>query len=303
MKQHLRIVITDFNGWTQTAQCLQALRAAKVPESQVILVDHGTTATTRREARSRFPEVNLIRGDPEQWWTGSVNRGIAHALRCSCTHIMLLNNDSYILPQTVPTLLSHATHHPGTIIAPVQRSSLSGAYVSITPRENLLLGFATLQGPKEVTAQMRNRRLLTTRLISGGRGVVIPARVFREVGNFDEENLPHYCADHDFFLRCRGAGIPLLVAVDAEVSIDDTRTSIANKPWELSWPEFRDTLTSIRSHRNIRHVRALFKKHYPIPRLYFIGVWLFGARYVLMYLLARIRSPVRAKINGAGKGA
>ena len=303
MTPPLLIVIPDFNGWTQTAQCLRALSAAKVPASQVILVDHGTTATTRQEARGLFPSITLIRGDPEQWWTGSVNRGIEHALRVGCTHVILLNNDSYILPQTIPVLLSHAARHPEAIVAPVQRSVSTGAYLSITPSENLLLGFSTLRGPRTVTEEMRQRQVLPTRLISGGRGALIPVDAFRSIGVFDETNLPHYGADHDFFLRCRKAGIPLLVALDAEVSIDDTRTSIASKPSELSWPEFRDTLTNIRSHRNIRHVRALFKKHYPIPPLYFIGVWLFVARYLLVYFFARIRSPLLAKLNGAGKGA
>jgi hypothetical protein len=186
-----------------------------------------------------------------------------------------------------------ALETPDAIIAPVQRDASTGKWSSICPNENLLLGFATLRGPITVTNHMRKQQLLPTRLIGGGRGVLIPARVFTHVGLLDEKNLPHYYADHDFFFRCRKAGIPLLVSIDAEVSIDATRTSMAQRIEEFNWSEFQKTLTSTRSHRNIKQIRALFKKHYPIPALYFIGVWFFVARYIGVYLFKRFCVRVR----------
>ena len=200
---------------------------------------------------------------------------------------MLLNNDCYVSPDTIGTIIRYALELQEAIIAPVQRQASTGAFIAITPRENMLLGFSTLSGPRTVTDEMHAQHILPTRLIIGGRGVLIPAGTFSHVGLLDEANLPHYGADHDFYFRCRGAGIPMYVAVDAEVWIDDTRTTLSKGIQRLTWREFGGTLTSTRSHRNIKHISALFRKHYPIPSLYFIGVGLFVTRYIGVYLFKR----------------
>jgi len=41
----------------------------------------------------------------------------------------------------------------------------------------------------------------------------------------------------------------------------------------------------MRSHRNIRHIKALFKKHYPIPQLYWVGLGLYLTRYGTVFFL------------------
>ena len=92
--------------------------------------------------------------------------------------------------------------------------------------------------------------------------------MFTLLGLFDEEQLPHYGSDHDFYLRARRHGIPLYVATRAFVNIDNTRTTLADNPGTLSPAEFLHSLRSIRSHRNLRDVTALFRKHYPIPSLF-----------------------------------
>ena len=38
-----------------------------------------------------------------------------------------------------------------------------------------------------------------------GRGVAFAADIFHRVRYLDEGHLPHYCAHHDFYFRCRNA--------------------------------------------------------------------------------------------------
>jgi len=286
----ISIVITDFNGWTQTKECLGALQNSVFQDFEIILVDHGTSEETREGVQREAPDTILLRGSPDHWWAGSTNLGIRTALGGDAPYIMLLNNDCFVKPGTIGTLVKHANQSPSSIIAPVQRDNTTGEYIAITPRDLLLLGFIMWSGgPREITRVMRERELLPSRLIGGGRGVLIPRGVFTDVGLLDDKNLPHYYADHDFYMRCRAAGIPLLVAVDAEVDIDGSRTSSAKQVGCLTWKEFLSTLTDIRSHRNIAHLRELFKKHYPIRFLYFIGLWLSNLRYFSVYAIKRLK--------------
>lgn len=289
MVSNLFVVITDFNGFQQTKNCLDALRRSVFQTFTVVLVDHGTNSETRQSLEREYPEVVRVTGSSELWWTGATNLGIRHAQGCGAELVMLLNNDCYVTPETIGELIELWKENPQALIAPVQRDLKTRDILSITPRSCFLLGFPTIPGPKTLTSAMHAQRLLPTRLISGGRGVLIPASLFQEVGLFDEIYLPHYGADHDFYLRATKKKWPLYVAARAVVDIDNTRTSIAENLSEMSFRGWCLSLYNQRSHRNVVHVSALFKKHYPIKKLYLVGVFLCSARYLMVFFMKKIK--------------
>jgi GT2 family glycosyltransferase len=289
----LHIVITDFNGFAQTRRCLDALRASRFQDFTALVVDHGTTDETRTRLASAYPEVFRIEGSKDLWWTGATNLGVREALTRGADAVMLLNNDCYVTPDTVGILVALAHEHPDAILAPVQRDLASGKITAISIRSSLAFGFPTVPGPRHLTPEMIQARLRPVQLIAGGRGVIISARAFAQVGLFDEEQLPHYWADHDFYISARRHGIPLYVATQAYVDVDNTRTTTAETPERLSFSKFLDTFTDRRSHRNLRDVTALFRKHYPIPHLHMAGVFLYLSRYTVVYLAHRSRHHIR----------
>lgn len=291
----LHLVITDFNGVDQTRRCLQALRASHCRDFTILVVDHGTDGQTREILQRDYPDVIRVEGSPDLWWTGATNLGIRAALARGARAVMLLNNDSYVTPETIGLLLELAQDQPDAIIAPIQRDWCSGEITCISPRSRFLLGFPTVHGPRRLTPAMAAQPLLPVRLISGGRGAILPAGVLARLGLFDAETLPHYGADHDFYLRARRHGIPLYVATGAVVDIDNTRTTSADRPETLSWRAFLRTLRDTRSHRNVRDVAALFRKHYPIRPLYPLGVALYLSRYLAVYLVKRTALLWRGK--------
>jgi len=283
----LFIILTDFNGFAQTRRCLQALRASHHQGFSTLVVDHGNSRETRDALASEFPEVIRLAGSPDIWWTGAINLGIRFALGQGAERIILLNNDSYLLPETIGTLLDLSVKCPEAIIAPIQRNWRTGQITAISSRSRFLLGFPTVPVSKRLTPALSAKELLPVKLIIGGRGVILPAKVFERLGLFDAQELPHYGADHDFYLRARLHSVPLYVATRAFIDIDETRTTSANRPETLSWRAFLYTLRDTRSHRNLRHITALFRKHYPIPGLYPLGVMLYMGRYLLVYLIKR----------------
>lgn len=282
----LSIVITDFNGIEQTKRCLLAIMKSTVRPEDIIIVDHGTTDDTKKELLSNFPGVTRVQGSPELWWAGATNLGIKNAIHNHSDYIMLLNNDCYIQPNTIETIKNLIIANTGSIIAPVQKDLDSNKITSITPSSCFFLGFPTLPGSMKLPK--KNNSLLTTKLIIGGRGVVIPSKVFSDIGYFDEIHLPHYGADHDFYIRARKEKIPLYTTPETFVSIDNSRTTLAIKPESLTFKEFIDSFYSTRSHRNIKHVSELFKKHYPIPKLHILGITLFAVRYTSVYLVKKL---------------
>jgi GT2 family glycosyltransferase len=284
----LAIVIADFNGYSRTRRCLAALQAGSRRDFTVIVVDHGTTDETAVGLARDFPEVRRLAASPELWWTGATNAGIRHALSLQASRIMLLNNDCYVTPEALAELLQQAEQHPDAIVAPVQRDLQSGRFTAIAPSCCFGLGFPSLPGPRELTAAQRAAGNIAVQLIVGGRGAIIPVPVLEQIGLFDEESLPHYGADHDFYLRARRQGISLLTATRAIVDIDSTSTSVADASGAQNLAAFLDSLRSVRSHRNLRDVTALFRKHYPLRPLYLLGVGLYTGRFALLWMLRRL---------------
>lgn len=287
----IHIIIPVFDGWKQTKICLDALRASSYSDLEIIVVNHGTNEEIAEALPTQYPEVLQIRGESSLWWAGATNLGIRTAMSRGAKKIMLVNHDCYVEPETIQRIVAHAERTPNALIAPVPFDYITKRALAVTARTCFFLGFPTLTLPGKIK-YLGQPRLLPTKLILGGRGVLIPSSVFERLGLFDEVNLPSYYADFDFFLRCRSRGTPLFMAADARVYVDDTRTTLARGLEEMSLKYFLQTLVAPRSHRNIRDLTSIFRLHYPIKGLHHLGVALNLARYFVIYLWKRVRWSV-----------
>lgn len=292
--ERIHVVIPVLNRWPQTEACIESLRSSDHNNLEIIVVDHGSTDETAQALREFYPEITRIEADASLWWAGATNVGVREALRRGAQNIFLLNNDCIVTHTTIAVLVAHARKCKDGVISAVQIGTKSNRILNYPVTSCLLLGFTTLMLPR-IVLKYRTSRLQSTRLIVGGRGVVIPATVFENVGLFDEQNLPHYGADHDFYLRCRKRGVLLYVSTDATVYVDESRSSIASNLGLLNFRQFLDSFTNRRSHRNIRDLDKLFKMHYPIRWLYRVGVGLNLLRYTIAYMWKRLRIVVLSK--------
>ena len=284
------VVITVYNGWKQTRRCLESIRKNTYTDFEVIVVDHGSTDATKCELKKKFPEVIRVLGSQQLWWAGATNLGIKVALEKGADAIILLNNDCFLEPDTIERLVFHFNQTKReAVIAPVQCDAFTKKILVITATTALLIGFPTFMINRDMATAKKKARndLIESGLICGGRGVLIPVSVLKHIGLFDDRNMPHYSADHDFYIRCRKSGIPFFIALDTKVFIDQKRSSLSRNLETLTLPQFIDTLKNRHSHRDIRQLAPLFKKHYPIPGFYFIGVGLNILRYIISYIIHR----------------
>lgn len=279
----IHVVIPVFNGWEQTRRCLDALRNCGYAALRILVVDHGSTDETPVALSRDYAEIVRIEGDESMWWSAATNLGVRAALNEGATLVMLLNNDCYLQAGAIESMVSHLRSKPRMIIAPMQ-TDLSGKRIqSAGIRYCLLLGYLSIEDRSPIPTSGLKR----VSLIAGGRGVLIPRAVFESVGLMDEVNLPHYAADHDFYLRCREQGIELYIDASAVIKVDGTRTSVASRLETLSFRSFLATLRDRRSHRNLHDLAAFFRKNYPVRGLYGIGVALNVTRYFAAYALRR----------------
>jgi len=285
----ISIVIPVHQERSTLNRCLQSLAENTCQDFQVLIVDHGPGSTALAENFNPpgSIKVDLLKASPDLWWAGATNVGIRKALEeKDLEYIMLLNHDCFLDRDAILELLECADTNSRSIVAPVQVNSESGKILVRTAYTAYLFGFPTVIPPP---GQEKNNlpKRVRTGLITGGRGVLIPRETFSQVGLLDEIALPHYGADNDFFLRSKTRGYSLYICNRAKVLVDSSHTTAAARIGNMSISQFLLTLKDRKSHRNLVDMVAHFKKHYPVPGFYLVGVALNLFRYTFIYLVLR----------------
>jgi GT2 family glycosyltransferase len=210
----ISIVIPVHNRKKFTRECLNALRHQTRPADCLIVVDDGSTDGTSEMLEDDFPEVVIIKGDGNLYWTAAINRGIAYALNRGCQYILTLNNDTVASPEFVEKMLMAANQRPSSLLGALDIDAISrkpyyGGEIFNwkNSRSQFLLDIL----PADEQHGLHEVSLFP------GRGLLIPGIVFETIGLFEERELPHYMADYDFTLRARRSGFHIYCNYEAKL--------------------------------------------------------------------------------------
>lgn len=207
-------VIPVHNRKEYTRDCLISLKQQTFKDHRVIIVDDGSTDGTAEMIRGEFPEVIILSGDGNLFWTAAINMGIRYALDRKAEHILTLNNDTIATPDFLEKMMYWSERYPEALLgaldidAKTLRPYYGGEIVNWTLSSSRFL----LDELKE-----EDRQGLHPVSLFPGRGLLIPSRVFDAVGLFEEKKLPHYMADYDFTLKAARAGFKIYCNYDARL--------------------------------------------------------------------------------------
>ena len=204
------VLMTCHNRRDATLRCLTSLAEARRSETvdcdlQVFLVDDGSTDWTSQSVAANWPSVNLIEGSGSLYWAG----GMALAERTArsdmpdATHLLWLNDDVMLDPDSIASLLRTAAARPNSIIVGAMRDgggALSYSGVRFPSRWHPLR-FARVQ-PQDVPVEVE---------AMNGNLVLVPARVASALGGIDD-GFKQQAADFDYGLRARSLGASVLLA-------------------------------------------------------------------------------------------
>lgn len=115
----LAIVVT-YNGLRWIEHCLGSLRASRMPVDAVI-IDNGSADGTPEQVRSLFPEMELIVNKENSGFGAANNIGLRLALERGYDYAYLLNQDAWIMPDTIEELVSACSSRPEFgLLSPMQ---------------------------------------------------------------------------------------------------------------------------------------------------------------------------------------
>lgn len=253
----LAVIIPTHNRWEEARLSLAQLQKSDYLNFEIVLIEDGCTDGTADNCRREFPDVHLLHGDGDLWWSGAINKGVEYALERGADAIVWLNDDNRVEPGTLSCMVeSFKRLGEQSIICARTKSMGTGLdeWVGDPPRWHSEFG---KWKPPDLSAEG-----VPVKHPPGGQGVLIPARCFREIGLVDSRDFPHYWADHDFHYRAMKAGYQYFIPPKAVV------WNVPNKVRPEAAELFSSTgvgwfLFNRRSAMNIPTLRRLLKRHLP----------------------------------------
>ena len=208
------IVISNYNGWQDTVQCLQSLEKQTCRDFEIILLDDASTNDSVARLREHLPPNTVFLPQQQNQGFAAVNNiGMRRALADGCDWALLLNNDTVAAPDFLETLLRQtpegAVSCPKMLfLDPPDEIWFAGGELDRATGRVRHLGGHQKDGP--AFAQAKQVNFITFCC------VLLPRSVIERVGYLDE-TLFMYCEDVDYCMRLGDAGVPLWFLPDAKI--------------------------------------------------------------------------------------
>lgn len=281
-------VIASFNRCSYLRILLNQLQRQDLPENvqlNVITVVDGSTDGTFEMLSKEFPQVQVIKGTGNWWWTKSMNEGFKLAQSNGTGYVLVLNDDNEIESNYLFQLISdYGTLQPGSIlgsasccIAPANTIEFAGTSKVETWRMKFtpyVAGFTPIDN---------NFKGVYNTYSLNGRGTLIPISVFNEIGFYDEK-LMQYGSDDDFVLRAKKNNIPVYISWNARILNHAMLTSQGSAFKQESLKKFIGSFFDPYSVNSLKKTYYFYSQHgikllAPLYVLYFIA----GTAYAYLF--------------------
>jgi GT2 family glycosyltransferase len=225
VNQVTAIVIPTFKRQHSLFRCLDSFYNDLPSDHIVYLVDADWSKDTESLVASRYPDVRLLPGHPDLWWTGTINIGINQALEDGADRIITLNDDCVLPPTLLTQLNKSAGASPDAMISAVccYLAQPDLVFFAGRMRSNRTDRFFYLDLDQPVDSIKGGLRKVD---LLHGMCTLFPAAVFRKVGLFDADAFPHLYADDDLVLQATRGGFQSIVDLDAIVFNDRSQTGL-----------------------------------------------------------------------------
>lgn len=213
------VVIPTFNRREYLRTLLNQIKAQILKDIKlfiVVVVDGSTDGTLEMLARD-FPDVFIVKGFGDWWYTKSINMGIKKALQLKTDFILALNDDIELDDNYLSNILNASLS--------LNQSCIMGS-ISVTADKQKRITFSGVKKIIWWRAKSLKYHSAMTPYGSGnltgihksqvlpGRGMLISKTIIEAIGLF-EEKLPQYGSDDEYCLRAAKKGYEVFICWDA----------------------------------------------------------------------------------------
>jgi GT2 family glycosyltransferase len=261
------IVIPVFNRLSFTQDCLRMFEEQKKSnfftnnEIHIIVIDDGSTDGTSEWIAKNYPEVIVLKGDGNLWFSGAVNKGAKYSFeKYNCEYILLWETDIFPTDNYFNDL-QDIMEKAGTNVIIASKMMVRnqpdvifglGGFFNVKTGDKGLIGSMEKDCPKYQKVMEADWFL--------GQGVLFHKSTFDIVGYLDEEVFPQYHADIDYGLRAKYKGIKTMIYPEL-IAWNDTEMSGLSHEKDKSFAIFLRSLYSIRSNYNFIKDIKFYNRH------------------------------------------
>ena len=222
MEHKVSIIILNWNGVTDTLECLQSVYKLDYSNFEVIVVDNGSTDNSIQVIRNSFPNVIMIENKENLGYAGGNNVGMRYAMDTDAKFFWLLNNDTVVAPDSLSELILADDKSPGCgLLSPV-------IYFYDEPEMVQFCG-SILDWRKKDFIHFRDVMSLKNNasakdLVLWGTALFISRKVVMAAGYLNE-NYFSYHEDLEYSVRAINSGFTNMVVSTAKIYHKEARSS------------------------------------------------------------------------------
>lgn len=252
----IAILIPVFNKLSLTIKCLESLvplidsEKLSFYSAYIVVIDDGSSDGTSDWISQHYPDITLLKGDGNLWWSGGINMGVKYAQdRKGTSHVLLWNND--IEPESL--YFSKLDE----LIGGFSEDMIVGSKIYTLDPPDQIWAFGAVFNPRNGKKYMigfeeeDSEEFSSPREVDWlpGMGTLVPLEIIEDIGYWDAENFPQYHGDSDFTYRARVRGYKIMVYPQLKLWNDSLNTGISHGG------EMSKLLLLLKDQRSLFHFR------------------------------------------------
>jgi len=252
--KRIEIVAPVHNRREITLQCLRSLARIEKKdfEIHIIIVDDGSTDNTGEAIRQEFPDVQIIEGDGNLWFTEGTNVGVRAALERKPDFILMMNDDQVFDSKFLLYMVETAEKYPRSVVGPLLLLWNEPHKVfQVSPRWETFSG-GWRHWYQQTVWTIPEKTWMVDMIV--GNCVLFPVEAVREAGLLDSKRYPNF-GDAEYTPRLKKKNWILLIDPRARVFCQPNTDTV-----KITQMNFREKLNAF--FFNLGHIHNLRRRYY-----------------------------------------
>jgi GT2 family glycosyltransferase len=278
----LAIILPVHNHLEFTKLTLEELsKKIKTNDSDIfhrVLVDDGSVDGTYEWVTANHPEVHILKGDGNLWWSGAVNMGAKYALETlKADYVLLWNND-----------ISFDEGYFNTLTEVLKRNdqrTITGSKIYVAGKPGLVWSmggyFDPVSGHYDMYGYFKKDDATFGKVMEvdwlTGMGTIVPRLIIETIGYWDSEKFPQYHGDSDFTYRAKLKGFSVICHPGLKIYNSVENSGIGHSgSFRKLLVLMKDNRSKINFKRNLMFYRLYAKSYRAFIYFYWKYVGIFG---------------------------
>jgi len=236
------IIILNWNGWSDTLECLKSLESNDYLNCQVVIVDNGS----KNRPELSDSKIKIIYNKKNLGFSGGNNVGIKYALDRGADYVLLLNNDVIVSPDFLTKLIkagesnekfgflgSKIYFYPPAMLRKAMRAGdqkdkiwFAGGQVNlINNKKHWLYNKGVMRGCGEIDQGQYDKPDIQETEYITGCCLLAKKEVIEKIGLMPEEYFVYY-EDTDWSFKARRAGFKCIFVPQSKIWHKGSKSSI-----------------------------------------------------------------------------